>query len=45
MSQIVKVEVHEFSHNVKNLGLLTNAKTIGAVGYSKGEETEVENMH
>ncbi|MDB0059911.1 hypothetical protein N9E97_00870 [Planktomarina sp.] len=42
MSQIVKVEVHEFSHNVKNLGLLTNAKTIGAVGYSKGEETEVE---
>ena len=43
MSQIVKVEVHEFSHNVRNLGLLTNEKTIGAVGYSKGEETEVEN--
>ena len=44
MSQIVKVEVevHEFSRNIKNLGLLTNAKTIGAVGYSKGEETEVE---
>ncbi|MDC1133686.1 enolase C-terminal domain-like protein [Alphaproteobacteria bacterium] len=37
MSQITKVEIHEFTHSVENLGLLTNANTIGAVGYSKGQ--------
>ena len=42
MSQIVKVEIHEFTHLVKNLGLLTNATPIGAVGYSKGSQTEVD---
>ena len=42
MSKIVRVEIHEFTHSVKNLGLLTNANTIGAVGYAKGQTTEMD---
>ena len=38
----MKIEIHEFSHSVKNLGLLTSAKTIGAVGYSKGAKIDIE---
>ena len=42
MTQIKKVEIHEFTHSVKNLGLLTNANTIGAVGYAKGQITKMD---
>ena len=42
MTQIKKVEIHEFTHLVKNLGLLTNANTIGAVGYAKGQITKMD---
>ena len=42
MSKIIKIEIHEFSHKVKNLGVLTNANTIGAVGFSRGEETKLD---
>ena len=35
MNQIKRVEIHEFKHTAQNLGLLTNANTIGAVGYAK----------
>ena len=42
MSQITKVEIHEFRHSVENLGLLTNANTIGAVGYSKGQSVMMD---
>ena len=42
MSKIIKVEIYEFSHKVKNLGLLTHANTIGAVGFSRGEESELD---
>ena len=42
MSQIKRVEIHEFKHNAQNLGLLTNANTIGAVGYAKGKSIELD---
>ena len=42
MSHIKKVEIHEFTHSAKNLGLLTNANTIGAVGYSKGQSIKLD---
>ena len=42
MSKIIKIEIHEFSHKVKNLGVLTNANTIGAVGFSRGQELELD---
>ena len=42
MTQIKRVEIHEFIHSVKNLGLLTNANTIGAVGYAKGQATKMD---
>ena len=42
MTKIVRVEIHEFTHSVKNLGLLTNANTIGAVGYAKGQTTKMD---
>ena len=42
MSQIKRVEIHEFKHTAQNLGLLTNANTIGAVGYAKGQAIELD---
>ncbi len=42
MTKITRVEIYEFSHTVKNLGNLTNANTIGAVGYSKGSTIEMD---
>ena len=42
MNQIKRVEIHEFTHTAKNLGLLTNANTIGAVGYAKGKSIKLD---
>ena len=42
MNQIKRVEIHEFTHSAINLGLLTNANTIGAVGYSKGQSIKLD---
>ena len=42
MSKITRVEIYEFAHTVHNLGNLTNANTIGAVGYSKGSSVEMD---
>ena len=42
MNQIKRVEIHEFTHSAINLGLLTNANTIGAVGYSKGQSINLD---
>ena len=42
MTLIKKVELHEFKFPIKNLGNLTGADTVGAVGYSKGEITEIK---
>ncbi|MBL6598502.1 MAG: mandelate racemase [Alphaproteobacteria bacterium] len=37
MTKITRVEVHEFGFDAKNLGNLTGADTVGAMGYAKGE--------
>ena len=37
MNKIIRVEIHEFTHTANNLGLLTNANTIGAVGFANGQ--------
>ena len=42
MTKITRVEIYEFTHTVHNLGNLTNANTIGAVGYSKGSSVEMD---
>lgn len=41
MSKIVRVEVHEFEFDAVNLGSLTGANTIGAIGYAKGAVTRI----
>ena len=41
MSRITRVEIHEFAFDAINLGSLTGADTIGAVGYSKGAVTRM----
>jgi len=42
MSQIKRVEIHEFKHIAQNLGLLTNANTIGAVGYANNQSNGLD---
>ena len=42
MNKIVRVEIHEFTHTANNLGLLTNANTIGAVGFAKGQSIKLD---
>lgn len=41
MSRITRVEVHEFGFDAENLGNLTGANTIGAIGYAKGAITRI----
>lgn len=36
MTKITRVEVHEFGFNARNLGNLTGADSVGAMGYAKG---------
>ena len=36
MTKITKVEIHEFTFDAINLGNMTGADSVGAVGYSKG---------
>jgi L-alanine-DL-glutamate epimerase-like enolase superfamily enzyme len=36
MTKIISVEIHEFGFNANNLGNLTGADSVGAVGYAKG---------
>ena len=42
MNKIIRVEIHEFTHTANNLGLLTNANTIGAVGFAKGQSIKLD---
>ena len=42
MNKISRVEIHEFTHIANNLGLLTNANTIGAVGYAKDQSIKLD---
>ena len=41
MTKITKVEIHEFTFDAVNLGNMTGADSVGAVGYSKGSISEV----
>jgi len=41
MSRITRVELHEFEFDAVNLGNLTGAHTIGAIGYAKGVVTRL----
>lgn len=36
MTKIISVEIHEFGFDANNLGNLTGADSVGAVGYAKG---------
>ena len=36
MTKINRVEIHEFGFNAKNLGNMTGADTVGAMGFAKG---------
>ena len=45
MNKISRVEIHEFTHIANNLGLLTNANTIGAVGYAKGQSIKLDKVN
>ena len=42
MNKIIRVEIHEFTHTANNLGLLTNANTIGAVGFARGQSIKLD---
>ena len=42
MTKINNVELHEFKFDAKNLGNLTGAESVGAVGYMKGVSTEIK---
>ena len=39
MTKINTIELHEFKFEAKNLGNLTGADSVGAVGYMKGGST------
>ena len=39
MTRITRVELHEFTFDVSNLGVQTGAHTIGSIGYAKGAVT------
>ncbi|MDG1273408.1 MAG: enolase C-terminal domain-like protein [Alphaproteobacteria bacterium] len=41
MTKITEVEIHEFGFNAINLGNLTGADSVGAVGYAKGSISRV----
>ena len=41
MTKITKVEIHEFTFDAINLGNMTGADSVGAVGYSKGSISKV----
>ena len=41
MTKITKVEIHEFTFDAINLGNMTGADSVGAVGYSKGSTSKV----
>ena len=41
MTKITKVEIHEFTFDAVNLGNMTGADSVGAVGYLKGSISEV----
>jgi len=42
MTIIKQVELHEFKFKAKNLGNLTGADSVGAVGFSKGSFSEIK---
>ena len=42
MTIIKKVELHEFKFKAKNLGNLTGADSVGAIGFSKGSFSEIK---
>ena len=42
MTKINNIELHEFKFDAKNLGNLTGAESVGAVGYMKGVSTEIK---
>ena len=41
MTKITEVEIHEFGFDAVNLGNLTGADSVGAVGYAKGSISRV----
>ena len=42
MTKITQVEIHEFGFDVPNLGNLTGADSVGAIGYMKGSVSRIE---
>ena len=42
MTKITQVEIHEFGFDVPNLGNLTGADSVGAIGYMKGAVSRIE---
>ena len=41
MTTITRVEIHEFAFDAKNLGLMSGARSVGAVTFAKGETTRI----